>query len=337
MKISVVSLSPMDGEILDAMLQNGSPGGLTVGSVDFGSDRADSPQRAEKLQQIGTLLNQYGDEAVPDNLSKRTLEHIHDAKQRVRFAQQVQALGGSRQVGFQWAELVAVAAIFMIGVSLVWPTMERIRTEARRVACSSNLAVAGQAFGRYASDHQGVLPRGKSQPGAVWWNVGASPSHADDPIRSNSAHLYILVKFRYVDADHLRCPDNPSAVSRMDASMHDWPDAPAVSYSYQNQFTVQAIRLDHLPNMAILADKNPLFVKPSRDAVGLAYRSEMDPTSPSNFHGRQGQNILTSSGQVIWRTQPVRPNGDNIWLIQGVSDYLGVEIPATHDDSFLVP
>ena len=80
--------------------RTGSPGGLTVGSVDFGSDRADSPQRAEKLQQIGTLLNQYGDEAVPDNLSQRTLEHIHDAKQRVRFAQQVQALGGPGELVF---------------------------------------------------------------------------------------------------------------------------------------------------------------------------------------------------------------------------------------------
>ncbi len=339
--IDPAEISPADGQVLDAILGNGALGRLErrseaqEGDAWSGQDR----RRVEKVCQVVSLLDWYGTDVVPEDLVERTLARIHEARQRQRFAQQVQVLGdgsGSAYNRFQWGELLTVAAVILIGASLLWPVLDRVRGDARRVACSGNLAVAGQAIDRYAHDHDRLLPRGHVKPGAVWWNVGGA-SNADGQVHSNSAHLYILVRSRYIDAVTLACPDNPWTVNRMDHSMHDWPAAKAVSYSYQNQYTQSPLRLDELPEMAILADKNPLFVNRSDGVAGLAYRSDLDPTSPSDFHRRQGQNILTSSGQVLWRARPIGPNGDNIWLIRGVSSYRGVEAPRDVDDSFLVP
>jgi len=333
-----VSLCPDDCLALDAILENGSLR-ITTGQEtgpDLPNAEARALQRAVKIQALGSLLDRSGHETVPHDLVTRTLESVREAQQKRRFAQQVQALGVSRPARFQWGELMTVAAVLLIAASLIWPVMERVRSDARRVACANNLAIAGQAFGRYASDHGGVMPRGKTKPGTIWWNVGAR-SQPDGLIHSNSAHLYILVRAKYINPDWLRCPDNPSGQGHMDASMHDWRRFESVSYSYQNQYTRQAIRLDQLPEMAILADKNPLFVSRADGAEGLIYRSDADPSSPSIFHKQQGQNILTSSLRVIWKAKPVGPNGDNIWLIKGVSAYRGVEAPHAVDDSFLVP
>ena len=322
-------LSPADAHLLDAMLTHRLK--LTPDTTTA------ETERARRLRGVMSLLDQYDVDAAPEDLVARTLTRIQEAKQRRRFAQQIQALGGRERIGFQWRELLTVAAVMMIAVSLLWPVLDRIRADARRVACANNLAIAGQAFGRYANDHNQALPRGRVRPGTVWWNVGAVPSDPDHHVGSNSAHLYILVRSRYIDAGTLQCPDNAGAVGHMSHSMHDWPTAKAVSYSYQNQYTQKAIRLDQLPDMAILADKNPLSVKRSDRDAGLAYQSDMDPASPSNFHGRRGQNILMPSGRVMWSTRPVGPNGDNIWLIRGVRTYEGVETPRESDDSFLVP
>lgn len=335
------SLSPQDCLALDVMFGDELGPKLVTSEQTAEDQSSQEADRVQKVRQVVSLLDWYDVDAVPDDLLEQTLTRIHDAKQRQRFAQQVLALGGgssgSPQRRVQWRELLTVAAVILIGASLLWPVLDRVRAEARQVNCSANLAVAGQAIGRYAADHRHELPRGYVKPGAVWWNVGGSSSDADGQVHSNSAHLYVLVRWKYINAETLRCPDNPCATVHMDDSMHDWPTARAVSYSYQNQYTRTAIRLDQLPEMAILADKNPLFVNRSDGAVGLAYRSDLDPASPSNFHAQQGQNILTSSGQVIWRTQPVGPNGDNIWLIRGVRAYRGVETPRDADDSFLVP
>ena len=277
-------------------------------------------------------------ETAPTDLVQRTLARVQDAKQRQRFAQQVHALTTKdRPVFFWWRELLTMAGIILIATALLLPTLDRMRADARQVACANNLAMAGRAFGGYAADHNNALPRGKVKPGTVWWNVGQT-KESEKPSQSNSAHLYILVRGRYLGADHLACPDNPwVSHHHMNASMHDWPTARAVSYSYQNQYTSQPMRLDRLPVMAILADKNPLFVKQSENGIGLAYRKDLDPVSSSIFHNQRGQNILTTAGHVLWKDQPIGPNGDNIWLIRGVHDYHGVESPRDTDDSFLVP
>lgn len=340
----LVSLSPADARALDAVLDSlaGQPSLKLAQSKDSGveasPDSSPDQERVKKLSRVVDLLSCCDAPAVPDDLIQQTLKRVEESRQRQRFAHQVQALSGGSGCGgrFQWADMLTVAAVMLIGASLLLPVLNRMRSDARQAACANNLAMAGAAIGQYSADHGNTLPRGKVRPGTVWWNVG-QPDQPEGLVQSNSAHLYILIRKCYLHAHTLDCPDNACAANRLDETMFDWPNAQAVSYSYQNQYTAKPTRIDQVSEMAILADKNPMFVSRSDKAHGLAYRADLAPTTPTAFHQGRGQNLLTTSGRVIWQTQPIGPNGDNIWLIRGVHSYRGTEAPQEADDSFLVP
>ncbi len=283
------------------------------------------------------------------DLVQRTMQRLADARQRQRFAQQIAMLrrdAPARGFGFQWRELATTAAVILIGLSLAIPVLDRGRADARRIACSGNLAAAGMGLNQYASDHRGAMPRVLAQPGQDWWRVGETAAPGQ-PTRSNSAHLYVLVRTRYVKPNTLNCPDNTHAPRAAVGAIerHDWRDATAVSYSYQNQFTAEPIRLDRAPNLAVLADKNPLFVIQMQR---LDFDSKLPPTASSRLHARvgPGQNILIAGGHVSFNASPVvtapqAPVPDNIWLPDSnpvQRTYTGNETPAVPDrDAFLVP
>lgn len=329
-----------DAEVLDRIIENEwrlSGGESRDGLLKFEASYAafsSEEESSERREKMGALLSVIGCGEVAEpagDLVGRTLAAIQEVKQKQRFAEQIQALGGP-DLGLRWREFVAVAAAIVIGVSVGWPMLARSSEHARRVACSNNLATTGAAIGGYAQDANNMLPRGRVQPGGVWYRVGQTPGE-DGTIKSNSANLYLLVRNGYVAAEDLACPENPFAPRHMDRMAHDWPTPEAVSYSYQNQFAAHKVSLDAVPQLPILADKNPLF-DISVDSLTL----RGDPQSSSRFHQNLGgQNVLTADGNVMWASGPVMRNGDNIWLIRGVDQYKGKEAPVEMGDAFLVP
>ena len=344
----VASLCSADADALDRVIESLANQPFSSPDSPFSISYADagellqtpdpSPQetdpRVQRVCRLMSLIQHCACESPPSDLTQRTIARIAHQRQRQRFAQQIQSLAGPPS-RFQWRELLTVAAVLMIGLSLLWPMMVRSRAQARKVACANNLTAAGAGMARYAADHRNTLPRGQVKPGTQWWNVGQEPA-TDGTLNSNSAHLFILVRRQYVSPQILACPDNPDAALSLPESAHDWPQASAVSYSYQNQYTPNPIRLDLTPDLAILADKNPLFVI---GPDGLAFRPDnLALNSPSRFHKPlNGQNILRADGSTTWSAAPVLPNGDNIWLIRDIQQYRGDEAPHDRDDSFLVP
>ena len=334
------TLCPDDARVLDSVIEalSHQPSlRLTSQPLDTNDHDGNHPakQRCEKLACVLGLLDRCPDEPAPADLVQRTIAKARSAQQRQRFTQQINALSGGTP-GFRWSDMLTTAAMVMIGISLLWPALAKTRDEARRAACANNLAATGAAIGQYASDFGNALPRTNAKPGSIWWNVGQQAENSDDSVQSNSAHLYLLIRQHYISPNKLDCPDNPHANTHT-AHAHDWDSAPAVSYSYQNQYTEQRQTLDRMDDMAILADKNPLFTTAANNQKGLTYRGDMAPQSSTTFHASRGQNVLTSSGRVMWAKRPVMPNGDNIWTIRGVDQYHGVEAPEDMNDSFLVP
>lgn len=339
-KLTITRLSEADGRALDALLAARSSGV----PMDRAPLPADSAERAGKLTQLLGVLDADTGGAVPDDLLERTLTQVRAAEQRRRFAEQVQMLSGpKRDLGVSIRQVLTAAAVFLISLSLLLPALERNRDDALRLRDQDHLRTAGSAFGSYAQDHNQQLPRGKLDPNGVWWNVGKEPGK-DGSLSSNSAHLYLLVRGQYVSADELVCPSNPNApeAGTMTAADHDWKAPAAVSYSYQNQYTDQPIRVDAMPLMAVLADKNPLII------VTPAGRMDFDKTrstdSATPFHKGRGQNILLTDGRVIWSVVPrleldgrAPDDHDNIWTARGVIDYDGDEKPTDPADSHLVP
>lgn len=329
----ITHLSEADGVVLDAMLTARAHG------ADSGPRPAGSSERAEKMQALFGLLDRDAAEEPSRDLVQRTLARVEGAQQRQRFAEQVQMLASPRRtVGVGWRQIAAAACIFLIGLSVLMPVLDRQRAQAKRFHCASNLQLAGQAFRSYADANGQALPRGRVKPGAVWWNVGQPPDQ-DGTVNSNSAHLYILVRRGHLDADTLACPANLNApLGQLTAEHHDWPSRRTVSYSYQTSNPLIQLRIDHNPHLALLADKNPLFiVKDGR----VRFDSSASQTASSKMHGKPGQNILTADGAVIWRIRPMvpRPNAepDNVWVPTGVKPSTGTETPVSEYDSFLTP
>lgn len=332
---SWITLSPADAERVDEALMGGAVSGQPLGLAN--RPRLQDDERGRRVLALLNLVGQCPSESPSDDLVRRTMMTIVHARQRERFQQQVRTLAVTPQ-RFSMLDFAAVAAIVVAAVSLLWPAMSTTRSDARRVACANNLSAAGAALGAYAADNSGQMPRYANQVGMPWYQVGEQAKDGQGPMRSNSAQLYLLVRRGYIQPQALACPENPNAPRRLSPEFFDWPSADAVSYSYQNQYTPQATRLENHPEMAVLADKNPLFMIPAPQpgqVIHFVFRNDLPANSPSSLHG-VGQNILRADGRVGFLQQPILPNGDNIWLVNGVESYVGKESPQP-GDSHLVP
>jgi hypothetical protein len=283
------------------------------------------------------LLDQAPAPDPSDDLVKRTLHRVIAAQSIDLDIVRTHHVGRSGPgLPVRLSEIVAVAAMVLIGVSLALPVLARHRAESMRIACEANLAASGRAFGQYAADYLDVMPRGRIEQGSPWYRVGYTYNDIL-PVRSNSANLYMLARMRYVDPTTLGCPENAHAPRHMTADMYDWSRPDDVSYSYQNQFGHRATRMSQYPNLAMMADKNPRFNIRAEDGMKLYYLSVLPDSTVSSMHTMRGQNVLYADGSVWWSTHPIMPNGDNIWLASGISSYNGTETPAALDDAFLVP
>lgn len=333
--VAVVGLNEDDGDAVDAVLANGGqPGPVPAGLGD----------RAERVRGVLALLSQMPVETdasaatnQDDTAVRRALEAAAEQRQRERFAQQIEMFAEPRRtLGVGWRQVFTAAAVLLLGVSLLMPALERQRQSAQQAACSYNLGIAGQQMGQYTADHAGMLPRGPV--GNSWIKVG-QPDAIDDAGRyqSNSAHLYLLIRESYVAPSRLACASNDTATAAMPGSGQlDWASPKAISYSYQNQHGVGPIRVDRSsPQLAVLADKSPLFVA---EDGRMVFDREAERDAASILHRGKGQNILTLDGRVRWTVDP-RVAGDNVWQIRGhAGAYDGTETPAdAQRDSFLVP
>jgi len=324
----IVGLSPEDAAAIDAILES------SAGSVTPAAD----PQRQKRASELLDLIGELPAEDPPDDLAKRTVELVQEARLRQSLSISRQS-GGSEDTAwsFRWPDLAAIAASLLIAVGLLLPLMSNQRAQARRVACENRLAAAGMGLGSYVADHNGALPRRQTEPGTPWFHVGKEVAEGQ-PVESNSANLYLLVKLGYVDLETLSCPSNVHAPRTVAAGATDWPDWKAVSFSYRHQNTPATLRINVniKSGSPLLADKNPLFtIERTEAGFVLKFREDKSRVSPSEQHGGQGQNTLVADGSVDWMPTPVLPNKDNMWLIDGISQYTGHEFPENPDDSFM--
>ena len=79
-----------------------------------------------------------------------------EGKNWPRRFQRLQRL--QRRVGFTLIELLVVVAIIAILAAILFPVFGRVRENARRAACQSNLKQAGLAFLQYTQDYDERLP-----------------------------------------------------------------------------------------------------------------------------------------------------------------------------------
>lgn len=328
------TLSPQDAQALDQLLEHG---GLRLGA------RVDADANAPVpgvLSLLGTLDHSAEPTDADDALVQRTLAAVAAQQQRDRFAAQVVQVAQApvpRGLSASWRQVVSAAAVFLVGFSLLMPAVQSTRNAAQQQACATSLATAGMQLNAWAADHKGALPRGPV--GDSWIKIGQPDAvAADGRFNSNSAHLYLLIRHDYLAPDYLACASNDAASTTPQvAGQMDWAAPAAVSYSYQNQHGNGPVRLDLArPGLAVLADKNPLFVPNRGGRLVFARNTARDAASLQ--HRGAGQNILRVDGAAGWSEAP-SAGQDNVWTKAGhTGGYQGHEAPADPNrDSFLVP
>ncbi len=294
-------LSPQDAALVDALVDSGFHAGAIEG---LGQDER---RRVQAIASLFELLDDYPVEDADDTLVHATLARIdrHQEDRAARMSFESAREAPRRRI--RLPDFISVAAVILIGASVVWPLASHMRERAIDTGCADNLRRMVLAFDAYGAAHDGSMPVARAGLFSNWF-----------PTYRNSENLDPLIAGGYCSAGDMDCPGH--------ADMH------GESYSYKWQ----------LPNhrslwgagrgqlTLVLADRNPLV-----DAYLAAQVAP--PMSLSINHGGRGQNVLASDGATIWLVQPVVGGNDNIWL-PGRAPFLTPGLEVTDPlDAFLVP
>jgi len=259
--------------------------------------------RAVRLFGVGALLTRTHTPAYSADLAERTMTGV-PIRHRPVETQRFRINSG----GFRFADLVSVAAVLLIGTSVVWPMLATLRGHQQRLACGTNMSSVATAMGLYTGDFQGHLPVASAGLGGSWWDVGGGPG------RSNSANLFRLPKLGYASLGDLACPGNANALCATSCKpeAEDWGCITELSYSYQVMSGPRPQWQGDRPTV-ILADGSPVTRK-------LREGKPWSMTQNSSNHDGRGQWALMTDGSASWLVSPIIAE-DNIWL------------PGSHDNA----
>ncbi|MBX2853079.1 MAG: hypothetical protein KTR15_15195 [Phycisphaeraceae bacterium] len=296
-----VSLSPADGEALDALLD------LRRQGLSDGPMPAGVRGRVAGVQGVLGLLNHATDEPVPGGLADRTVQTIEQDRRsrQQRSALSTQTIGGERLGTVGIRQIAATAALLILAVSILLPMLSNAKRDAQIAQCSQNLAGLGADLQQVAIDNKGATHRA-ARPEAEVYNPLAKLARTrvdGTTLPASEAGYFVLLDQQRITSQHLACPTG----SRQD---------PAALYNGQNPAAGGPFRI-FLKARPIFADTNPLYrVTPK----GLVRQAGVPSMTRSANHGGKGQNVLISDGSVQWMIRPAvqrdADNSDNIWLYQ---------------------
>ncbi len=294
-------LSPQDAALVDALVDSGFHAGAIEG---LGQDER---RRVQAIANLFELLDDYPVEDADDTLVHATLARIdrHQDDRATRMSFESAREGPRRRI--RMPDFISVAAVVLIGASVVWPLATHMRQRAIDTGCSDNLRRMGLAFDAYAADNEGSMPVARAGLFSNWF-----------PNYRNVENLQPLFAGGYCSAGDMDCPGHADMHGESYSYKWHLPDHRSMWGPGRGQLTLA------------LADRNPLV-----DAF-LAARVA-PPLSLSINHSGRGQNVLASDGRTVWLVQPVVGGSDNIWL-PGRAPFLTPGLEVTDPlDAFLVP
>ena len=211
-------------------------------------------QRLDRLVAMLGLLDAYPAEPLSDE-DRDTLVHATLARidreedgraERLRFDPGASGGGGSRFGAF---ELVAVAAIIILGLSVIFPMMNAARDSSTRSTQRNNLAQIGGGLFNFSDANDGSLPQ-------------ASASEWDDVFGEDTSRLEMkpLLDGGYLDA------------SRFNFKNPGW--------SFQTQPKTHAFRIAPEQHTVWVGDRNPTleYVEVSGDRQSITVAISWSPS-----------------------------------------------------------
>jgi len=119
-----------------------------------------------------------------------------------------------RDRAFTLVELLVVIGIIALLISILMPALSKVKAQANKTACSSNMRSIGQAMIIYANDNKGVTVRpasgsyGPHIDDFMFWQLNPLRNPNDTPI----AKVLKLKGDAFINL--MRCPSDTNAPSR---------------------------------------------------------------------------------------------------------------------------
>jgi len=311
---------------------------------------ASNEQAAEihsKLKIALSPLNSLESESCPDDLAEGTIWRLNNLArssqlrlEQLLASEQARSITDKRRSWKNLGEMVATAAVIVFVAGAIIASLNLARQKSRQQVCLMQLRRIGQGINSYSDDHNGRLPAVTTAMGAPWWKVG----YQGKENHSNTRHIWLLVKGKYVEPVNFVCPGRSQAkVLQLDPSQvqnyNDFPSRKYVTYSFRIRCKKSE---EGSPGgkKVLIADLNPLFERLPDD---YSEPFKLEPNIDllilnSTNHNHRGQNVLFDDGSVEFlKARSIGVAEDDIFTLQDTDVYQGVEVPSCETDAFLAP
>ena len=164
--------------------------------------------------------------------------------------------------GFTLIELLVVISIIGLLLSIMLPALSRAKSNARRVACMSNLRQLGFAFLLYAADFDDYAMPMYGRSNIYWWG-----RLLDDGIDHTKGVVWPYLKSELKTKSVYECPEQPYGSYGLQGKPADEPDDPkwiTSTYGYNGYYLCPPQsgwwNIQHRPWQKITTVKGPAKV-----------------------------------------------------------------------------
>ncbi|MFH1418746.1 MAG: type II secretion system protein [Planctomycetota bacterium] len=221
-----------------------------------------------------------------------------------------------RSKAFTLVELLTTIAIIGALLSILLPSLSRVREETKRTVCASNEHGIGQAFYIYAQAGPSVFPmiaqvfEGGTGNMQLFHPADRTSQPSTTGIPSPTVDLWAVVRKSYTVPKQFICPSTPDFPdpARDTTVYFDFYASRHLSYAYQYQHDPnrRTIGVASEPTFPVLADSNP-YIKGGLSGASPTLqndRNSMWRGNSVNHTEREGQNILFQDGHVDFERGP---------------------------------